>query len=572
MNMNFNYTRNKTLIMVLLGLLINNQLNGQHVDFGWANSTGGSLEEAGVSLTVDHLNNTYVLGNYSGTVDFNPGAENLNLSSKGSTDVFIQKFDDEGKLLWARSIGGSGAENASGICADSKGDIYVIGDFEDTVDFDPGPAEYDLISNGNTDVFVLKLNTHGDFQWVKTMGGSRSDFGIHITIDRTDKVYFTGAYEGTADLDPSGNTDSYTSRGAQDIFVEKLDSKGNLIWVREMGSQFTDVAFDITTNDGGDCFITGFYSDDMDFDPGVGEQLETSIGQGDLFIEKLDSNGNFVWVKTVNSPRTDRGQSLDIDSKGHVVVTGYFSGTVDFDPGEGTLDLKSVGAKDAFALKLDQQGKLIWAKSFGGDLNEIGNRLTIDEHDNIYIVGDYSRSIDWGKDHIKKITAVDAQDAFIVVLTPNGEYLWARSVGGPGIDAGLAIDVNGQGDIVVTGSYSATADFNPFDQEFNLTSSGQSDAFLLQLESWPAQLKTTQNRATVSVFPNPTAAFITINSIDHPIDFVTVRDIEGRKLYRYTFNTLKSSHQVDLRKVQAGIYHLEIGMGNEIRSFLVLRE
>ncbi len=566
MNYPFICTRNKLVVMILIILLINTQLSAQHVSFGWANSTGGLGEDESVSIAVDHLNNTCVVGTYWGTVDFDPGAGELNLSTSGSFDVFIQKFNKEGTLLWAKSLGGRESEEVTGICTDANGDICIIGYFEDVADFDPGPKQFDLESSGSKDAFVVKLNSDGDFLWAKALGGDGFDLGINIAASQSNHVYLTGIFKESADLDPGNGTDEYISKGGYDIFIEKLDPEGNLVWARVIGSSRDDYAADISTDGLGNCFLAGIYRDTIDLDPGSGERIEKTKG---MFIEKLDSNGQFVWVKTVkNAGNNITPQALDINSNGDIVVAGEFSSVVDFNPGGGNLYIESTGRDDAYILKLDSEGHVIWAKSFGGDQMERLKGLALDDMDNIYVVGHYNLIIDWNAD---SITAVGAEDIFIAALNSSGDHLWGRSIGGSEHDYAGSIEVNTAGDIMVSGSYSATSDFNPFNEQFNLSSSGRLDAFLVQLSSWPLKVDFPEARNSILIAPNPTNAIVTIKSNDRPIEFIYVKDVQGREVYHREFNTSKKNHQINLVNARNGVYSVQIGIEGELRNYLLMK-
>src|SRR5690606_34788005 len=116
------------------------------------------------------------------TVDFNPGLEVFNLTSNGLQDIFIQKLDQNGNFIWAKQIGGSGIDEARSIAIDGEGYIYVTGHFSETVDFNPGVGEYNITSNGNTDIFIEKLDLDGNFVWAKRMGGTSEDRAYSITV------------------------------------------------------------------------------------------------------------------------------------------------------------------------------------------------------------------------------------------------------------------------------------------------------------------------------------------------------------------------------------------------------
>src|SRR5690606_23904636 len=133
----------------------------------------------------------------------------------------------------------------------------------------------------------------------------------------------------------------------------------------------------------------------VDFDPGVGVYNLTSLGYDDIFIQKLDSNGDFLWAKRMGSTGSNIGHSIAVDTAGNVYTTGTFGGTVDFDPGVGTFNLTSAGGVDIFIQKLDSNGDFLWAKRMGGIGREQGSSITIDALGNVYTTGSFEEEVDF---------------------------------------------------------------------------------------------------------------------------------------------------------------------------------
>jgi hypothetical protein len=149
------------------------------------------------------------------------------LTDNGDLDAFLTKFDSSGSFVWARKWGGSGDDIAAGVAIDFFGDVYVIGHYSDTVDFDPGSATDDHTSNGLFDVFVTKLDSSGAFKWARTWGGSGWDRGLGIAVDKSGNIFASGSFMGTVDFDPGFGVDNRTSSGGTDIFLVKLQPNGD---------------------------------------------------------------------------------------------------------------------------------------------------------------------------------------------------------------------------------------------------------------------------------------------------------------------------------------------------------
>ena len=190
-------------------------------NLSWAKSIGGvtNTTDYGSSIAADASGNVYTTGFFYATVDFDPDAPVVNLSSSGNSDVFILKLDATGKFAWAKNIGSSSADAARSISVDGAGNVYTTGSFTGTADFDPGSTESKLTSAGGTDIFISKLDASGKFVWAKNMGGSSDEEGTSIVVNASGISYTIGRFAATADFDPGTGTTNLTSLGDKDIFI-----------------------------------------------------------------------------------------------------------------------------------------------------------------------------------------------------------------------------------------------------------------------------------------------------------------------------------------------------------------
>ena len=470
----------KKLLIIILGPL-SLTANGQNNIFEWATSMGGTSLDAGLSIATDALGNVYTTGWFMDTVDFDPGVGTLSLISAGQQDIFIQKSDPNGNLLWAKSIGGSLFDIGFSITTDALGNVYTTGYFQDTVDFDPGVGTLNLISAGQQDIYIQKLDANGNFIWAKSMGGSSLDQGISITTDALGNVYTTGTFQDTVDFDPGVGALSLISAGA-DIYIQKLDANGNLIWAKSMGGTGDDYAKSVTTDALGNVYTTGWFRDNVDFDPGVGTLNLISAGMADIYIQKLDANGNLLWVQSMGGSGDDYGQSITTDALGNVYTTGYFDTIVDFDPGVGTLNLVSAGASDIYIQKLDANGNLLWAQSMGASSSDHGLSITTDTLGNVYTTGYFLDTVDFdpGLSTLNLVSA-GGFDIFIQKLDANGNLIWVKSMGNTLSDVGTSITIDPSGNVYTTGYFRDTVDFDPGVGTLNLISAGNGDIFIQKL-------------------------------------------------------------------------------------------
>lgn len=323
-------------------------------NFIWAKSVGGIADDMSNGITTDISGNVYVTGMFQDSADFDPGMANNFLISGGKNDAYIVKFDDNGGFVWAGSVGGTSEDQGNSITTDPSGNVYITGFYEGTADFDPGSASFFMNSAGLMDVFVLKLNTNGSFEWSKSMGGTSGDEGLSITSDQSGNVYITGYFEGTADFDPGTTILNLISIGSSDIFIQKFNGDGSLMWIKNIGGMLQEKGYCIASDIYNNFYVTGFFSGNVDFDPGS-EILElTSQGSSDMFILSMDSDGEFLWANQIGGFGSETGNHINTGTTGNIFTSGKFTGIVDFDPTADTFNLSSGSGFGAFIQKLSQ--------------------------------------------------------------------------------------------------------------------------------------------------------------------------------------------------------------------------
>lgn len=327
-------------------------------NFLWAKSIGGAGIDMASAVTIDSQDNIVLTGYYSGTVDFDPSITTYTLGNNslgvGFSDIFVLKLNFLGNFVWAKGVGGVANDAGKGITTDQSGNVYMIGSFVATADFDPGPGINNITSLGAEESCILKLDASGNYLWAKIQSGPGQDIGYSIKISTSGNIYTCGLFGSTADFDPGPGSFTISSNGGYDIFVSKLDPAGNFLWARGMGGTSFDVANSLAIDAFDNVYLTGSFFGTVDFNPGTAIFNLTSSGSRDIFILRLNAQGNFDWGGKMGGFYDDMGYSMNVDAAGNVYTAGCFQNTSNFNPFTGTITLISAGAEDLYVQKINQ--------------------------------------------------------------------------------------------------------------------------------------------------------------------------------------------------------------------------
>jgi Secretion system C-terminal sorting domain/Beta-propeller repeat len=307
--------------------------NGNYI---WAKNFTGS-SGVGYGIETDLEGFIYIIGTFKNTVDFDPNlSQQFELTAEGIIDIFFGKYDSNGNFIWANSLVGSGtSDTGRSIAVDDIGNVFITGDFCDTVDFDPGEDSVKLIAVGAFDIFHAKYDNNGKYLWAKSIIGKEyvGSWGHDIEVDAHGDYYICGRFKG-------------------DILVAKYNTNGENEWFKTIGDPNRgDQAQSLTIDNSGNVYITGNLGGTADFDTSNDTANLYINGIWDIFVAAYDASGNYLWAYSFGNSSWDEGNDVAINLMGNVYVTGYFENLVDFDPGDDTYNLTSLGSKDVFFVK-----------------------------------------------------------------------------------------------------------------------------------------------------------------------------------------------------------------------------
>ena len=257
------------------------------------------------------------------------------------------------------------------------------------------------------------------------------------------------------------------------ILLLALTFKANAQFLISAGAAGQEYSKDIDIDNQGNIISAGYFYNTVDFDPSVGTNNRTSVGFADNYIAKYTSTGTLIWATSFGSTGIDIPHSVVTDNNNNIILCGYFSNTCDFDPSAGVTARTSNGGRDAYIAKYDQNGNFQWVVTYGADSLDDAFSLDVDTQGNVYWTGVMEGTVTVGTTTF----TTQVEDVVFGKISPLGQILWVKQVGGSGIDEGSGIIVDNNGDLIHTGYFQTTVDFDPNAGVSNLTSSGSFDTY-----------------------------------------------------------------------------------------------
>lgn len=405
------------------------------------------------------------------------------------TEIFARKnatgnpLHSAHTLDWAYSTGAVGSSAVTDMVTDNKGNVFLTGNFQSAVDFDPDMDLHILNSVGGDDIFISKTSPSGDVLWATRIGGPGEDHVNSIAMDREGNIIVSGSFHETVDFDPGPNVFPLSAGENGDAFITKLDESGEFLWAIQItGDGFNEIRSG-KTDASNNIFVTGHFEETADFDPTSGVSSLTSNGQEDIFLAKFTPEGQLTWVHGIGGPGSDSGRGVTVTLTGNVWVAGHFTESVDFNPKPDEATLTAQGLEDIFVATYTAQGDYIRALRIGGNENDEVNGIHMDASGNILMTGMFKGNVDFNPSTFTAFLGSNGgDDGYVVKLSPSGTYVWARSFGGEDNDKGIDISADYLGNILVTGFFKGYPDFYSGTPDSYAQATSEEDIFVLSLK------------------------------------------------------------------------------------------
>ncbi len=518
--------------------------------FAYAKGIAGIGQATAEGIAVDQFDNVYTGGIIRGGIDFDPDTGSFSLSGYINGSGYVSKYDNIGRLVWAFVLKNSHPVIVKDVKTDSQGDLIVVGAYYDTLDFDPGPGVYNLMHSQSSCTFIVKYSNSGSLIWAKQFVG-KSGVGINsIVLDNNDNIYTWGAFGGQIDFDPDTSTVYNLTSVTSDHYICKLDSSGNFVWVKSFEGIYNT---EIKINQAADLFVVGALYDTMDIDPGPDTAYLIPVDTTNFFIAKFDSSGNFHWAKQIQAPRIG---NIGVDQTSNIFIAGTFSDTLDLDPGNGTFYIAPTSSYSTYIIKLDSTGNFIWGKSFVG--YSAGANILTDSHGQPIILGAFQFNVDFDTDSINTfiISGDGNYDSYICKLDTAGNFLWVKTINGPGEQGSGILTLNSSGKIFVAGGYLDTT----YCDSFILLSpdSNNFDTYIAKLDEALTNISKQQIKSDFMIYPNPANNYFTITFLkEQNYTLLELYDIKGNLVFEnYLYNG--KYFMIITENISVGIYFLRV--------------
>lgn len=551
--------------ILTIGLLNCLILFSQELNYESHSLFSGTKSIRVVDIEVDASKNVYALGIYeeTGDLDFSlPTAVDVNDDVVNS---FVAKLNDQGEMLWSYQILSNTASSVSTIKLNDDGEVYVIGLLRGETSF-IGAAGVDTLLSPTTSRsgFILKLMESGTMAWVRQLDGSKTVYSTftNLAIDLDGNPIIQAEISGPGDIDLAPEEDRYV--GYLDIISTSnltlsLDEEGKYNWhniVDPSGWLYTG---GLVVDKEGNVFVSGSIYGDV-----IQGETISAVGSNDAFIQKLNSNGELIWFKTVGGEDSETNHSLNLDEEGNVYLSGEYRGIGDFDPGNGEFILEHKHNSDTYILKLTNNGEFVWAKSLLGDGFAHPNNIVLDEDGDLYMIGYMWLDMDYDPDECTKtVQAVGGSDLFIQKVNKDGKLMWVKTFKGASSDSGSAIEISDENEIYLSGYFQGQINLSlSGDDTKTIISKGHWDSFVVKMSVNPEQekehcpsvtgLNSDDYKSEIMTFPNPVINTLQIEGLTQT-DKVEIYNLQGIKVLDVNANKV-----LDLSMLASGVYTLKV--------------
>ncbi len=455
-----------------------------------------SLGDALSAFSVDIHGNLLLAGSFGYetpvvlSADFDPTLATDTRTSAGLHDVAVVSLSPSGDYLRTLTFGGIGDDLAWGVEALPDGSFIVAGNFEATVDFDPGAGVHSVVSGGGGDVFLSKFDSTGGHLWTRTFGAASDDLASGLVRHPDGGVVVFGEYAGTVDFDPGPGVAQRTAAGGSDAYFARFTDDGEFVSVTSFGGTSFEGVYGVAVDAQGAVFVAGYFAGTPDFDPGPDSAMRTGVGSQDAFLARFNADGTFGWVWTIGSPGQDVATDVKLSPLGEPIVVGLFgtsTNPIDFDPTDGTDPHRTTRTQEVYVTKLGPDSSYRWTRTTGTSFYAYANTLAVGA-DGIVVTGAGGGNVNFSPDEpTPHVVTLRGAEGYAWGLSHDGDFEWVFTfprTSATGGSVPIEADFDPFGNLLFAGFFYGTCDFDPEATVAATASLGGDDAFFVKLRSF----------------------------------------------------------------------------------------
>ncbi|MBI3124604.1 MAG: T9SS type A sorting domain-containing protein [Ignavibacteriales bacterium] len=539
------------------------------LEFDWTFHAGGEGIDA--AWRVRELDNSNIVmgGRFEKTMQF----DNSFINYAGTYDFYIASLSKTKKLNWVYSGGGTGDDGLSDLIIDKDGNIVFTGVISQAATYD----NIQLISNGERDACIVKVDKNGKHIWSLSFGGTGNDDGARLGIDGNNNYYLVGSFS-SPQIKIGATTLTNTNTGSEDIFIVKLSPSGSVLWVKSMGGIDLQRIWGVHVLNDGTFLVTGWFTNELIVENTTYLSKNASI---DLFVSKYSNEGKVIWLKVYGGAGSDYPYGIKTDAEENIFLTGTFSSSYSF----GDISLSNKGGEDIFLAKLNYLGNPIWVKTAGGAGNDRAYSLALDKQSNVSIAGYICGDAQF--ENVTLNCTLNQSVSFLVIYNKDGNLLATSIPKNPDnktytYNLAYHHDIDNSGNYYLLGIFMAPVTFNN-----QLICRGTSDVYLVKYKPFyttnifennlteiPSDFHLYQN------YPNPFNPVTTIRYHIAVGSHVTLKvfDILGREvttLVNEFLNPGIHNSQFSIRnsELPSGVYFYQLRAGSftETRKLVLMK-
>ncbi|MCB9336283.1 MAG: T9SS type A sorting domain-containing protein [Flavobacteriales bacterium] len=561
------------LFFFVLCLSLN--IHAQLPNYSWAKSldvdnNGGYI----VDIATDKSGNFYVIGDYLGTIDLDPGPGIANFTNIDGA-IFIAKYTSEGDFIWGEdfeTVNNSGFCQSITIEVSVDNNVYILGAYDYNIDLNPGIGTDDVISIEENNVFVVKLDSNGAYLWGKVFESDVVSFlgADDIAVNSSGDFYIVGGFKGNMDVDPGASSVMINCLGIQDTYVAKYDSDGNYLWHHKQGKEGAANLFRAVKVDSDDnMYVSGYFRDTVDVDPsaGVYNLITPDPEMRNLCIQKYTPNGELIWAGSMVSFNIVDFNDMAIDEMNNISIVGEFYESTNIGLNNPPVYINTTSVnRDGFVVKYDSAGVYKWHATYKDSSNfpQDPDLVIFDENGNTIVVGEFRETVDFdpGPGVVNLTSGPNSYDSFIQQLDSNGNFLWVGGWFEPNNnrESFFSFSAGVNGNLYLVGAIADTVDLNPsndIDIHFPSELVWQPLVLCLSTDESVGVKDGINQVLNTKVYPNP---FLDNVKIELEKNYETVElkllDVKGNVIQSKSyFNSSLCELKLDVPK---GVYFIEV--------------